>query len=184
MASLKGSTAVLSRICAVGAGLSMAALFAIIFVNSLRRYTIGKSFEWGEELPIYCGIYGMMLGTAYAYLQDRHIRFTILVDFLSDRARHWTFAAVDLLVAATGALLAWSGVLFVQRRGGVEASGLIGQIRKAADASGQQWLEMFGHLAFWQASMVVGGLLLALAAIVKFFERLSAPPRPARAGGA
>ncbi|AXS40777.1 TRAP transporter small permease subunit [Breoghania sp. L-A4] len=176
MVSLRGPNAVLSRICAFGAGLSMAALFGIIFVNSVRRYTIGKSFEWGEEMPIYLGIYGMMMGAAYAYLQDRHIRFTILVDFVPAAIRHRIFAVVDLLVAASSALLAWSGYLFVTKRGGLEAPGLIGRVRTLAETTGQPWIEVFGHMAFWQASMIVGGVLLMLAALSKFADRVSAPP--------
>ena len=62
------------RLLASGAGLMMALVFAIIFVNSLRRYTTGKSLSWGEELPIYLAIYGVMFGIGLAYLQDRHIR--------------------------------------------------------------------------------------------------------------
>jgi TRAP-type C4-dicarboxylate transport system permease small subunit len=172
MAPMKSPERVFRRLCAFGAGFCMAAMFAIIFVNSLRRYTIGKSFEWGEELPIYLGIYGMMFGAAYAYMQDRHIRFTVLVELVPEGARRMVFAAVDLLVAATGALLAYSGYLFAIRRGGVEASGLIGNLRSAAQSTGQQWLEVFGHMAFWQAAMVLGGVLIAAAGIFKFFERI------------
>ena len=78
------------RILAFGAGLSMALVFGIIFVNSLRRYTTGQSLQWGEELPIYLSIYGVMFGVGLAYLQDTHIRFTVLTDFLSHRARRWS----------------------------------------------------------------------------------------------
>lgn len=172
MRLIAGLERILRRFCAFGAGLCMAGLFGVVFVNSLRRYTIGKSFEWGEELPIYLGIYGMMFGAAYAYLQDRHIRFTVLVDLAPEAARRRTLALVDLLVAATGALLGYSGYLFVIRRGGVEASGLIGNVRSAADATGLQWLEVFGHMAFWQAAMIVGGVLIFIAGFVKFAERI------------
>ena len=172
MAFVKLSNAALRRICAAGAGLSMAALFAIIFVNSLRRYTIGKSFEWGEELPIYLGIYGMMFGAAYAYLQDRHIRFTLITDLLPDRIWRVVYVAVDLMVAACGALLAWSGYLFVYSRGGMESPGLSGRIGDLAKASGLDWVEIFALQGFWQAAIIVGGLLLALAGCVKFIERI------------
>lgn len=172
MTLVKVPIAALRQCCAFGAGLCMAGMFGIVFVNSLRRYTIGKSFEWGEELPIYLGIYGMVFGAAYAYLQDRHIRFTVLVDFVPESARRRVFAFVDLLVAATGALLAYSGYLFMIRRGGVEASGLIGNVRSAAESTGQQWLEVFGHMAFWQAAMILGGVLILSAGVVKFFERI------------
>lgn len=172
MPLIDSAQALLRRIAAFGAGLSMAALFAIVFVNSVRRYTIGKSFEWGEELPIYLGIYGMMLGAAYAYLQDRHIRFTVFVDLLSEAWRWRVQVLIDFLVAVSGAMLAWSGYLFMLRRGGVEASGLIGRVRALADASGHDWVLVFGHLAFWQAAMVAGGVLICLAGLTKGVGRL------------
>jgi TRAP-type C4-dicarboxylate transport system permease small subunit len=174
MRIFKGGSRLLLRVCAFGAGLSLAGVFVIIFVNSLRRYSVGKSFEWGEELPIYLAIYGIMFGTALAYLQDRHIRFTILLDFFSERGRQIFFAASDLAVATVGAMLSYSGYLFVLRRGQVEAPGLIGRVRTLADTSGQLWIEGFGHMAFWQFAMILGGALLGVAALFKFAERLSA----------
>ncbi len=149
----------------------MAAMFAIIFVNSVRRYTIGKSFEWGEELPIYMGIYGMMFGVAYAYLEDRHIRFTLVIDLLSERAQQKLFAAVDLVVALCGGLLAWSGYLFVASRGNLESPGLVGRVGDLAEATGQPWMEVFALMGFWQASMIAGGIALCFAALSKFGER-------------
>lgn len=94
------------RFFAFGVGASMALVFAIIFINPLRRYTIGKSVEWGEEFPIYITIYGVMFGLSLAYMQDRHIRFTILVDILSDKSSKKLFALVDLIVEIVeGALI-------------------------------------------------------------------------------
>lgn len=174
MGILKGSEAVTRWICSIGAGVSMAAMFLIILVNSIRRYTIGKSFEWGEELPIYLGIYGMMFGAALAYLQDRHIRFTILLDLLPNRFINKIFIAVDVLVSISGALLAYSGYLFVLRRGAIEASGLIGRLKTAAQATDLTWLEIFGHMAVWQSAIIVGGVLITIASLIKFCQRLSA----------
>ncbi|MDH3195741.1 MAG: TRAP transporter small permease [Hyphomicrobiales bacterium] len=160
------------RFFALGAGLSMALVFGIIFVNSLRRYTIGKSLEWGEELPIYLTVYGVMFGVALAYLQDRHIRFTILTDFLSQRARSRLFAAVDLATVAIGVTLAWSGVLFATRRGAVEASGLIGTAKALAQSTGAEWLVHLGRMGTWQSAMVFGGTILAIAAAIRFATRI------------
>ena len=161
-----------SRCFGFGAGLSLALVFAIIFVNSLRRYTLGKSFEWGEELPIYLTIYGVMFGIALAYLDDRHIRFAILTDALPEKLRRRLFAAVDLVTVAVGLLLAWSGWLFALRRGGVEASGLIGTLRALAESSGADWLIAFGQMGTWQGALAFGGGAPALAAALRFAARL------------
>jgi TRAP-type transport system small permease protein len=176
MPALRVVIRVLTWICALGAGLSMASVFAIIFINSLRRYTIGKSFEWGEELPIYLAIYGVIFGAGMAYLQDRHIRFTVLTDFLPDRYRHMLLVIVDLSMVLLGGLLAYSGWLFMMRRGGVEASGLIGTSKDLATELGFEWIQAFGHMGVWQFSMVLGGIVLGFAALVKFVERVGISP--------
>lgn len=150
----------------------MALVFGIIFVNALRRYAVGKSFEWGEELPIYLTVYGVMFGIGLAYLQDRHIRFTVLTDFLSPQIRHWLFAAVDLVTLVIGAALAWSGGLFAASRGDVDASGLIGAVKDIAEVTGIEWIATLGKMAPWQASIAAGGAILAAAAAIRLAARL------------
>ncbi len=161
-----------SRLFGLGAGLSLALVFAIIFVNSLRRYTIGRSFEWGEELPIYLTVYGIMFGIGLAYLDDRHIRFTILTNVLPDRVRARLLAAVDLVTLAIGASLAWSGYLFATRRGAVEASGLIGTAKAMAERTGIDWFLGLGQMGAWQAAIGFGGAILAIAAVIRLAGRL------------
>lgn len=163
------------RIYAFGAGLSLALVFVIVFVNSARRYASGRSFPWGEELPIYLTIYGVMFGIGLAYLQDRHIRFSILTDALSNRVKSRLFGAVDLVTIAVGMGLAWSGAVFVARRGAVEASGLIGTAKDMAVATGLPWAEWLGLMGTYQASIAFGGIVLALAGAIRFADRLKRP---------
>ena len=157
---------------ALGAGLSLASIFLIIFVNSLRRYTIGESFAWGEELPIYLAIYGVMFGLGLAYLQDRHIRFTILTDFLPEALKARLFALVDLVSVGIGASLFWSGVVFAGRRSQIEASGLIGAAGDLVDATGAEWLIWIGRMGTYQSAIAFGGAVLTLAALVRFATRI------------
>ena len=161
------------RVLAFGAGLSMALVFAIIFVNALRRYTLGKSIAWGEELPIYLTIYGVMFGVSLAYLQDRHIRFTILTDMLSHNLRQRMFAGVDLITAAAGATLAYAGHAFALRRGHLDSSGLKSAGDWLADTTGIAPLEWVGKVGTWQYAIAIGGAILCIAALLKFLERLT-----------
>lgn len=163
----------ISKTFASGASLSMILLFLIIFVNSVRRYILGKSLEWGEELPVYIAIYGVMFGTAWAYMQDRHIRFTMLVGFLNKRQVRWLFILVDLIMVVTSSLLAYSGWLFVVKRGGMESTGLIGVAKHLREITGLDCLIWIGHFYPYQAAMMIGGVMLALAALLKLLLRFS-----------
>ena len=160
------------RILSIGAGLSMALVFGIIFVNSLRRYMTGVSLRWGEELPVYLAVYGVMFGIGLAYLQDTHIRFTVITDFLPKRLHRWLFGAIDLVTVGVGASLAWSGWIFATRRPQQESSGLIGAAQDIAASTGLDWLEWLGRMGTWQAAIGVGGVVLAVAALIRFLVRL------------
>ncbi|NKX45960.1 TRAP transporter small permease [Roseicyclus persicicus] len=159
-------------VLAAAAATMMALVFLIIFVNSVRRYTTGESIPWGEEAPVYLAIYGVMFGTGLAYLQDRHIRFTVLTDLVTERLRGRLFAAMDLATAATGAMLLWSGIAFAARRPDRTASGLIGSARDLAEATGLPALEWLGRMGTWQAAIAVGGAILVVAALIRFALRL------------
>ena len=162
-----------SGIFALGAAASMAAVFLVVFVNSALRYTYGRSFEWGEELPIYLAIYGVMFGAALAYLQDRHVRFTVVTDLLPRQFRLRLFVLVDLLMIGIGALLAYSGYLFIQQRGDVEASGIVGLASSLAELTGFEFVATLGLMAPYQAALVFGGGMIALAALLRFLARIA-----------
>ncbi|PLX38250.1 MAG: C4-dicarboxylate ABC transporter substrate-binding protein [Hyphomicrobiales bacterium] len=169
---MRAITLAARRVFAFGAGLSMALVFAIIFVNSVRRYTVGQSVAWGEELPIYLTIYGVMFGVALAYLQDRHIRFTLFIDFLTPRTRNRLFALVDLVTLAAGVTLAYAGHAFAMRRGNLDASGLKSAASWLVDTTGIPMLSWIGKVGTWQYAVAIGGVMLAIAALLKLLERL------------
>ena len=170
---IKQSTRLFSQFAAAGASLSMIVLFLIVFINSVRRYTIGKSFEWGEELPIFIAIYGVMFGIAWAYIQDRHICFTMLVRFLSESLTRKLYIIVDLIMVVNGVLLTYSGWMFVIKRGRVEASGIINLAKELKALTGWDSMILIGHQYSYQAAMVLGGVMLAIAALLKLLLRLT-----------
>ena len=172
------TTRLFSKFAAAGASLSMIVLFLIVFTNSLRRYLIGKSFEWGEELPIFIAIYGVMFGVAWAYIQDRHIRFTMLVGFISESWSRKLYIIVDLIMVVNGFLLTYSGWMFVLKRGGVEASGIINLAKHLRDLTGWESLIWLGHQYPYQAAMALGGVMLAIAALLKLLHRVTEPAAP------
>ena len=160
-----------TNLFAGGASLSMMGIFVIILFNSVRRYTIGKSIVWGEELPVLIAIYGFMFGAAYAYMQDRHIRFAILVGFLPRTFTEKLYMLVDLLMVGIGGLMAWSGWQFVLKRGGMEASGLIGVAKGLREVTGWDWTNWLGHYYPYHTAMILGGVMLSVAAVLKLLQR-------------
>lgn len=164
---------IFTKVTAGGASLSMICLFSIIFFNSLRRYTLGKSLEFGEELPVFIAIFGVMFGVAWAYMQDKHIRFTMLVGFLSEKVTQRLYLLVDVIMVVNGVLLTYSGWMFVQKRGGLEASGIINLARDLKKMTGWETILQLGHMSSYQSAMVMGGVLLTIAAVLKFLLRIS-----------
>lgn len=173
--TLERTTRFFSNLFATGAGLSMLAVFLIIVVNSTRRYTVGKSWEWGEELPVFLAIYGVMFGVAWAYMQDRHVRFTLLVDFIPKTLLHKLYLIVDVSVMVTGGLLAYSGYLFAAKRGGIDASGLINTAKELKAATGWDGMIKLGHMYPYQFAMAIGGAMLLVAALLRFLRRVNEP---------
>ena len=180
---IQKTTHLFSRVAAGGASLSMAVLFLIVFINSLRRYAIGKSFEWGEELPIFIAIYGVMFGIAWAYIQDRHIRFTMLVRFLSGPWARMLYGLVDLIMVINGVLLIYSGWMFVLKRGRVEASGIINLAKDLKALTGWDGMIWLGHQYPYQAAMVLGGVMLTIASLLKLLQRVTENEAVDSAGG-
>ena len=180
---IQRTTRFFSKFAAAGASLSMAVLFLVVFINSMRRYAIGKSFEWGEELPIFIAIYGVMFGIAWAYIQDRHIRFTVLVRFLSESLTCKLYIIVDLIMVVNGGLLTYSGWMFVIKRGRLEASGIINLAKDLTALIGWDSLIWLGHQYPYQAAMVLGGIMLTIAALLKLLQRLSEPAALESVGG-
>ncbi|MCB1761999.1 MAG: TRAP transporter small permease subunit [Gammaproteobacteria bacterium] len=174
---LQRITGFFANFFAAGAGLSMVAVFLIIFVNSTRRYTLGKSVEWGEELPVFLAIYGIMFGLAWAYMQDRHVRFTILVDFIPASYTQKLYLLVDAITVFTGGLLAYSGYLFAEKRGAVEASGLINSAKELRRFTGWDGLILLGQMYPYQLAIAIGGLMLAIAALLRLLNRVSESAR-------
>lgn len=162
-----------SRLFAGGAALSMFTVFLVVFINSVRRYVIDKSFEWGEELPVFIAIYGVMFGMAWAYMQDRHIRFTILVGFLPEWLTRKLYFLVDVVMIASGGLLSYSGYLFVIKRGGLESSGLINLAKQLRTATGWNEMIWLGHLYPYQAAIMFGGGILTIASLLRLAMRLT-----------
>lgn len=130
-------------------GASLVLVFGVVLASSVSRYAFDAPFAWSEEVAKYGMIYGTLFGSVLAYLQSSHIGFNLVHDLLSERLRLWLRPLLDLIGLAVGIALAVSGYLFMIKRGGIQSTGT--------------GLPMY----YFQAAMPVGGVCLALAALLK-----------------
>lgn len=133
-------------------GLSLFITFAVVLASSLSRYLLSSPFVWSEELAKYAMIYGVMFGGALAFLDGTQIRLGLLADAAPSRAQPYLSALMSVVCLLFGAVLAWSGWLFANKRGGILSSGLD--------------VPMF----YPQLAMTIGGIAFVAVGIVKLAE--------------
>jgi len=90
--------------------LAMAAIVIITIANVLARYFTNGSFAWTEEISVYLMLVLTLAGSAFAAMQDRHIRLSAVSDsgtpkrrrqlaLLSAGAMMFLFATLTVLLA-------------------------------------------------------------------------------------
>lgn len=135
------------KLLAFATGGSLAVVFGVVLISSLSRYLLNSPIQWSEEVAKYAMIYGTMFGTVLCYMEDIHIKFGFLKQGLPTMVTRILNLVLDLITLGTGVVLAWSGYLFVMKRGGIDAPGT--------------GLPM----STFQSAMVVGGVCLVIAAL-------------------
>ncbi len=138
-------------------GLSLFAVFGVVLVASLSRYLLNMPIQWSEEVAKYAMIYGAMFGMTLCYLHNSHIRFTFLESLTPKIHHRWIYLLHDAIALAVGIILSYSGYIFMMKRGALVATGT--------------GLPMY----YFQAAMVVGGVTLSLAAVIKLVRHFTHP---------
>ncbi|MBE7417118.1 MAG: TRAP transporter small permease [Ideonella sp.] len=62
------------------ATLAMAIIVVITVANVLVRYFTNGSFAWTEEISVYLMVVVTLAGSAFAAMQDRHVRLSAVVE--------------------------------------------------------------------------------------------------------
>jgi TRAP-type C4-dicarboxylate transport system permease small subunit len=89
----------------------MALLCIITFANVLVRYLTNASFAFTEEFSVFLLLMLTLLGSISAFVEERHIRITLLVDVLPAVGRKICEHIEWLANISLFALLAWLGYL-------------------------------------------------------------------------
>lgn len=112
-----------------------------------------------------------MFGIAWAYMNDQHVRFTILVDFIPEKFAKFLNILVDLSMVVTGILLSYSGYQFAMKRGNIESSGLINSAKDLVDLTGIDSLIILGQMFPYQFAICLGGVMICIASILRLLNR-------------
>jgi TRAP-type C4-dicarboxylate transport system permease small subunit len=92
-----------------------ALLSLLVFGNVLSRFVFNADVAWSGELASLILVWATFLGGAAAVRRGAHMRVGELVEALSGRVRAAAECLVLLAVMATLGIVAWYGVLLVER---------------------------------------------------------------------
>lgn len=102
---------------------AVAVMLACIAVQVVMRYVFRQALSWSEEVAILMFAWAALGGLALGVREGFHVRLTVILDVLPVRVRPWAERAIDLLTAALGAYLVWSGWRYVDfTRGSTSAA--------------------------------------------------------------
>jgi TRAP-type transport system small permease protein len=90
-------------------------LAGIVFLQFFTRYVLNDSVAWTEEIARYGLIWITFIGAAMVTRKNSHIAVVLLPNVLPPWAARLLLAAVDLIVLAFLALLAYFSIKIVER---------------------------------------------------------------------
>ena len=91
-------------------GVMMLVMFALVFINVLGRYGIGKSWAAAEEISTFLMIWVVYLGAGLAMREGRHAAIDMFQDKLPVGWRRPLRALLGVVILVFFAVLAWLGV--------------------------------------------------------------------------
>ncbi|MCC7271364.1 MAG: TRAP transporter small permease [Alphaproteobacteria bacterium] len=101
---------------------AVAVMVACIGLQVVMRYAFGRALSWTEELALLMFAWSTLGGLALGVREGFHVRLTALLDPLPPALRRAADAAIDLLTAALGFYLLWSGWRYVDITAGATSA--------------------------------------------------------------
>ena len=72
-------------------------LFVLMVANALGRYVLAKPILWADELNNYLFVWVGFLGAAYVMANDKHLRFTAILNILPPLGRYIAVQITNLI---------------------------------------------------------------------------------------
>jgi TRAP-type transport system small permease protein len=90
---------VIVKFCQAVLWISMTVIFGILCVNTVLRYSGGKSLQWANEVPELLFPWLVMAGVVLAAVRGAHITTSFLMETLNEGTRRWVLILGALVVA-------------------------------------------------------------------------------------
>lgn len=104
-----GAFDALYRACIWTAGVAIALMSVIIPIGVFMRYVVGVGAQWPEPISILLMMLFTFIGAAAAYRAGGHIAVDMLTNVLPPALKRLAALAVNLLMLAVCAYVAWYG---------------------------------------------------------------------------
>lgn len=161
MKALRDLIRTLVRAADHASGWLLLSICVLNLVAVFMRYGLRDSISWSEEAIRYLAIWMTFLGAASASWLDEHMDMNLFTGISSKRFQAWHKASLQLLTLAFGILVCWQGFIYVK-------------------LNGMQTAPTTGLPMYWiYSAIAIGGLLLALVAVVKLLDAFVPAPRDA-----
>lgn len=97
------------------AGLSLAVLVVLIFIQVLGRYSLGRSYAWAEELSILILCWAAWASACLVLKDNLHLKMTFIVDKMPVKCHRLVRLSMGFVV------LAFLGIVVYTSKGTIEA---------------------------------------------------------------
>ncbi len=90
----------------------MTTVVALLGFQVIARFGLGRSFSWLEEVSRFAFVWAVYFGFVIAAESDRHIRVSLHLNLLPQKARLLMLTLADLLWLVFNAVVIWYGYEF------------------------------------------------------------------------
>ena len=94
----------------IASGFTIIAMFSTVVILVIARYVAQAPIFWGEELARYIMFYMILLGSAVALREDRHLRLRIVIDIMPAALQRQWERFLDLCLLVIAAVLFYQGL--------------------------------------------------------------------------
>lgn len=97
-------------------------MLVIMMIQVIARYALSVAVPWTDEASRYFFLAAIFLGAVLAQRRREHIRITILIDVLPEKARRILGAISDTICMVVAGMLLYGALIMMERTAGIYAS--------------------------------------------------------------